>query len=222
MGFFIILIVIAVLVMAILAHHAAKRRRNAMQQLADSMPGMRFTPGNDYSIDERYPFLGKLCEGDDRYAYNILSGHYRGHPVMVFDYHYETSSTDSDGNTTTTDHTFSFFILYFDGNFPELLITREGWGSRLIQFFGFDDIDFESAEFSRKFLVKSPHKKFAYDICHGAMMEYLLANPDLSIEIERNCLTLFFANCLEPKVIPGNLDRLVAVRELFPQYLFST
>lgn len=141
MGFFIILIVIAILVMAILAHQAAKRRRDAMQQLADSMPGIRFSPGNDYSFDERYPFIAKLCEGDDRYAYNILSGQYRGHPVMVFDYHYETSHTDSDGDRTTTDHYFSFFILNFDGNFPELLITREGWGSKLVQFLGFDDID---------------------------------------------------------------------------------
>ena len=222
MGFVIALIIVAVIFMAIMSHQAAKKRRDAMQQLADSLPGMRFSPDHDYSFDERYPFLGKLCEGDDRYAYNILSGQYRGHPVMVFDYHYETSSTDSDGNSTTTDHTFSFFMLNFDGNFPELLITREGWGSRLIQFLGFDDIDFESAEFSRKFLVKSPRKKFAYDICHGVMMEYLMANDDLSIEIERNCLTLFFNKCLEPAAIPGNLDRLVAIRELFPPYLFST
>ena len=53
------------------------------------------------------------------------------------------------------------------------------------------------------------------------MIEYLLENQDLSIEIEHNCLTLFFERRLQPEQIRPNLDRLVAIRELFPDYLMS-
>jgi hypothetical protein len=40
--------------------------------------------------------------------------------------------------------------------------------------------------------VRSPDKKFAYDVCHAQMMEYLLANRDLSIEIENEVIALAF------------------------------
>ena len=40
--------------------------------------------------------------------------------------------------------------------------------------FGYQDIKFESAEFSKTFCVRSPDKKFAYDVCNAKMMEYLL------------------------------------------------
>lgn len=191
-----------------------------MQALGQSL-GLAYEPGKDHSYDERYPFIRKLCQGRNRYGFNILRGVYRDYHVYVFDYHYETTSTDNKGRRTTHHHYFSFFILHFDGNFPELLISREGFFSKIGQFLGFDDIDFESAEFSRKFLVKSPNKKFAYDICHSQMIEYLLANPDLSIEIERDVLTLFFGRRLDASQIKYNLDRLITIRGLFPGYLFD-
>ena len=199
---------------------AAKKRREGVHALGQQL-GLSYRGGNDYSFDERYPFIRKLCQGKNRYGFNVLQGTYRDHPVYAFDYHYTTKSRDKDGKTKTHHHYFSFFILHFNGNFPELLICREGFFSKLSQFFGFDDIDFESAEFSRQFLVRSPNKKFAYDICHSGMIEYLMENRDLSIEIERDVLTLFFPRRLEPGQIKYNLDRLVRVRELFPNYIFD-
>jgi hypothetical protein len=214
------LAVILIIVGVIWSHLAAKKRREAMQRVARSL-NCQFRADKDYSLDQRYDFLNKLCQGNNRYGYNIISGDYQGHHIMVFDYHYETYSTDSKGRRQTHHHHFSFFILHLDANFPELLISREGWTSKIVQFFGFDDIDFESAEFSRRFLVKSPDKRFAYDICHGRMIEYLLHHSDLSIEIEKHCLTLFFRRRLYPEQIEPNLKRLVAVRQLFPEYLMN-
>ena len=220
MPFLIIFFVVLMLVGAFFSAQAAKKRREGLSALGQSI-GLNFQSGKDYSFDERYPFISKLCQGRDRYGFNILHGMYRNFPVYAFDYHYTTTSRDKDGKTETHHHYFSFFILHFQGAFPELLICREGFFSKIGQFFGFDDIDFESAEFSRRFLVKSPNKKFAYDICHSQMIEYMMANPDLSIEVERDVLTLFFSRRLEPAQIKYNLDRLVQVRELFPNYVFD-
>lgn len=191
-----------------------------MAQIANSL-GLAFSTEKNWSFDEQYHFIDKLCQGKDRYGFNVMSGLHRGHPVLLFDYHYKTTSTDSKGKRKTHHHYFSFFILQFDAIFPELLICREGWFSKITQFLGFDDIDFESAEFSNAFLVKSPDKKFAYDICHGQMIEFLLSNRNLNIEIERNCLTLFFSQRLVPDQIPYHLDRLIQIRELFPNYLME-
>jgi hypothetical protein len=76
-------------------------------------------------------------------------------------------------------------------NVPDLLIRREGIFDKLKGAIGFDDIDFESAEFSKKFYVMSPDKKFAYDVVHPRMMEFLLDSkaPAVDIENGRCCVT---------------------------------
>lgn len=200
--------------------HLAKVRREAFASIANSL-GLSFYSDKNYSFDEQYSFLSKLTKGSNRYAYNVISGSYRGHPICVFDYHYETHSTDSKGRRKTSHHYFSFFMLQMNLRCPELIITHENWLSKVAQFFGYDDIDFESAEFSRNFCVRSPDKKFAYDVCNARMIDYLLDNRDLDIEIENHCLTFFFSRCLKPDAIVANLDRLIEVRERIPNYLFS-
>ncbi|UCG59538.1 MAG: hypothetical protein JSU70_08485, partial [Phycisphaerales bacterium] len=132
-------------VIGIFAYLAAKKRREAMAALAAKL-GLRFHPGKSRDLARRYRFLDKLRHGSNRYAYNILSGNYQGHDVMVFDYHYKTGS-----GKNTHHHYFSFFILRLPASFPELKIGSEGFFSKIAQAVGYDDIDFESHEFSRKF-----------------------------------------------------------------------
>jgi type II secretory pathway pseudopilin PulG len=213
-------VIAAIAVAAILGYLSAQKRRQAMMDLAARL-GLRFDQGKNWDLAERYSFLNKLRSGSNRYAFNTLSGNYQGHGVMVFDYHYETHSSDSKGNRQTHHHYFSCFLLHLPRSFPELVIAREGFFSKVAQAFGYDDIDFESHEFSRKFCVRSPNKKFAYDICNARMMEYLLANDDLTIEIDEDTLALTFNSRLDPARIEPNLNRLVALRSLMPEYLFS-
>lgn len=198
----------------------ARKRREAFAALARSL-GLEYNPSNDESVDERYPFLDRLGEGSNRFAFNRISGVYRGHDVLIFDFHYETYSYSRKGGRRTHHHYFSFFVLHVADEFPELTITREHVFAKIGQFLGFDDIDFESAEFSSAFSVRSKNKKFAYDICHARMMEYLLDNRDLSIEMEANCISLVFSRRLAPDRVQPNLDRLVEIRELIPRYVLE-
>jgi Protein of unknown function (DUF3137) len=215
-----ILFVAIVIVAAIFSAIAARKRREAMSALAARL-GLGFSPDKDRSLATRFSFLDKLAQGSNRYPFNVLSGRYRDNEVLVFDYHYETHSTDSKGHTQTHHHYFSFFILILPMGFPELKITREGLLSKVAQAFGYDDIDFESAEFSKTFCVRSRDKKFAYDVCNAQMMEYLLANRDLSIEIEKNALALAFDKRLAATEIEQDLNRLLLIRRLLPDYLFT-
>ncbi len=212
---------IAVLVVAglIFGYLWEKRRREAFQKLANEL-GLDYRR-RDPSIATRYKFLDKLRQGSKRYAFNVLKGTYEEYPVQIFDYHYETYSTDSKGRRQTNHHYFSFFILEQERDFAELRIYPEKWLSKIGQAIGFEDIDFESIEFSKAFVVKSTDKKFAYDICHTRMMEYLLDHRDLSIEIERKCVSISFDTRLKPELIPERLRQLVEIRNLFPRYLYS-
>jgi hypothetical protein len=220
MPFFIFgLFLVLMIVVGVLGWLAEKRRREAFQALAQRL-GLRYQK-KDPSIAQRFEFLDKLRQGENRYAFNILDGQFEEQPVMVFDFHYETHSTDSKGRRQTHNHYFSFFILFEEKVFPELRIYPENILSKLGQMLGFDDIDFESAEFSRAFTVRSKDKKFAYDICHTRMMRYLLEHRDLSVEIEKQCVSMSFNSRLKPEQIEGRLRQLVEIRKLFPEYLYS-
>ncbi len=213
-------VVAIIVVVLVLGYLSVRKRREAMATLAARLV-LRFDPNKNRDLARRYRFLDKLRAGSNRYAFNILSGNYQGHDVTLFDYHYETHSTDSKGRRHTHHHYFSFFILHLSASFPELVIGREGFFSKIAQAFGYDDIDFESHEFSRKFCVRSADKKFAYDVCNARMIEYLLSNNDLTIEIEGDSLAISFSRRLAPEQIEPNLNRLITVRSLIPDYLFS-
>ena len=211
----IVLFVGVMIVVAVFSMLNDKRRREEIAALAAKL-GFGFDPHKSREMAGRFQFLNRLNEGSDRYARNILSGRLRGHDVLAFDYHYKTS----DGKNTHH-YNFSFFVLMLPQYFPELIIGRESLLSKIAQGLGYDDIDFESHEFSRTFCVRSPNKKFAYDICHPKMMEYLLGNRDLAMEIEHRVLALAFDKCLSPSEIEHKFGRLLEIRDLLPKYLFE-
>jgi Protein of unknown function (DUF3137) len=222
MGGAILIVLVAGLAIALAVYSAmtARKRREDLSLLATRL-NLAFDPSPDPLLAERFGFLNQLAQGSNRYAFNALSGQFRGNEVLAFDYHYETYSTDSKGNTTTNHHYFSFFILLLPKTFPELRITRENLFTRIAEAFGYQDIKFESAEFSRAFCVRSKDKKFAYDVCNSQMMEYLLANRDLSIEVERSALALAFDRQLSPEQFEFDLGRLLDIRSRLPEYLFT-
>ena len=215
------LIAVGVIALGIYAYQQEKKRKAALQVLAASL-GLQFDPSRNPGLAESFGFLNKLQTGSDRYAECALTGEYQGHSVCCFDYHYETYSTDDKGNRSTEHHWHHLCTLRLPKRFPELTIGPENLFTRAAKVFGYGSIDFESHEFSRAFLVRSPDKKFAYDVCHATMMEYLLANRDLTLEIELDVLALIFPGTSDAESLPRNLDRLVTLRDKLPNYLFDS
>lgn len=195
-----------------------KRRREAFQQLAARL-GMRYTQ-RDAGLAQGLSFLDKLRQGSNRYAFNILEGEYEGFDATVFDFHYETYSTDSKGNHQTDHHYMSFFVLKEGIAYPELVIYPETFFSKIGQMLGYEDIDFESIEFSKAFTVRSKDKRFAYDICHTRMMEYLLRHRELCVEIDGPCVSISFDKRLDLEEIESKLHQLIEIRRMFPEYLY--
>lgn len=227
---FVIGIVVLVILIAVLSAMAERKRRAAFLALSMQLGlDCRF---DDHSIDNRYPFLDDLEKGDNRYASITLFGTYKDYTVELFEYHYETHTTDSKGRRQTQHHYSHHAVL--DGGhheseehqakvwFPELRIYPENFLSRIGQAFGYQDIDFESIEFSRSFTVRSKDKKFAYDVCNGAMMEHLLKHKNYRIEVEGRNIALSFQNKLNVTEVESNLNAVIQLRKLFPEYLYKT
>lgn len=182
MEFLILVVVAAVLILAYVSHQQSKKRVAELSEWARRR-GLAFTEQKRHGLDDEYPDFSCLQQGSGRYAYNISRGHWNGRGVLAFDYHYETRSTDSKGRTRTHNHYLSVALLNSGLGLRRLDIRPENLFDRVAEFLGFDDIDFESDEFSRAFHVKSDDRRFAYDVIDQRMMEYLLEGPRTPISI---------------------------------------
>jgi|SRR5665213_809081 len=219
MPFIIGMLFIVVVIGAIVNAIAQRKRREGLFELAQRL-NLNFNAGQDCGIPGQFGFLKQLDQGQNRYATNVLSGTYQQNEILAFDYHYETYYYDKNGRHTEH-HWFSFFILTLPVTFPDLTIRRENFFTKVAEAFGYQDIKFESAEFSKTFLVRSPDKKFAYDVCNAQMMDYLLANRDLSIEFENEVIALVTGTRLAVEQFELNLKRLIEIRSRLPEYLFT-
>ncbi|MGB0685928.1 MAG: hypothetical protein ACPGQD_07090, partial [Planctomycetota bacterium] len=115
---------------------------------------------------------------------------------------------------------FSYLIVHPPWQTPPLLIRPEGVWDKLKGAIGFDDIDFESVDFSNAYTVRSRDRKLAFDFCHTGMMEYLLAHRGTALELEGNTLALFVDRRLEAADLDPLFRKAARLRELMPEYLF--
>ena len=213
-----VLVAAAIIVLGILAHQQAKKRRMALAAWASSR-GLAFDPTHDSQMNDRYPGFKCLRQGDDRYAYNVMEGRAGGRPISAFDYHYETHSTDSKGHRTTHNHHFSAVIVATGLPLKPLVIRKEDFFDKIGEFLGFDDIDFESTEFSKAFYVKSPDRRWAFDVIHQETMEFLLASPRFALEFQQSDVIAYRGRTFKPEDFEAALEVIAGVLDRLPEYL---
>jgi hypothetical protein len=212
---------ILVIGLGIWSWQAEKKRKAALALTAQSL-GLSYSPEKNRELAHQISFLDKTKSGSNRYALNVMQGNWQSHDILAFEFHYETTSTDSKGRRSTTHHYLSFVTLRLPKSFLELTIAPEGFFSKIAQAVGFDDIDFESAEFSRQYVVRAKDRKFAYDFCHARVIEFLLKHPVHHLEIENDRLAIASSRRFKPENIQGRLEELVQLRKLMPDYLWET
>lgn len=218
----IILALVVFVVVAVLGLREKAARCAALAALAKRR-GWRFDPKDDESFPERHERFDLFAGGHDRRISNTLAGRaetrFGSLEFLAGDYRYETGSGD-DGKS----HHLSYFYARLPFPLPagaNLVLRPEHLGDSLKAMVGLGDIDFESAEFSRRYYVRSSDRKFAYDVIHPRMMEYLLSSPCGRMELLGSWLTLRSSDeaVWAPEDIEATLDWLVAFVDLWPDYL---
>jgi hypothetical protein len=219
----VIVVVVAAIACAYLAHLAAVKRREALGVLARAL-GWSFDPCRDQSHDDEYAQFEVFRRGHSRAAYNTLSGSVtidgRAFRARAGDFTYKVTRSTGKSTSTTT-YRFSYLIVHPPfARVPDLLVRREGILDKFAGLLGFDDIDFESAEFSRRFLVKSTDKRFAYDVIHPRMMEFLMESPPPVIDLERGaCCITDGTRRWSPEEFRAHLDWTARFFDLWPDHL---
>lgn len=139
-----------------------------------------------------YQNFDYFSKGHSQECENTVEGaieiHGFPHHLKMGDYLYKETDSDEDGTSTTT-YRFSYLCLHLPYlHVPDLFIRRETMTDKLGAAVGFDDINFESADFSRTFHVSASDKRFAYDVITPTMMEFLLRAPDVGVELRSGIL----------------------------------
>ncbi|HED53682.1 MAG TPA: hypothetical protein ENJ00_05715 [Phycisphaerales bacterium] len=220
-GIFIVLIVLG----SIADRKARLAREEALGRLADRI-AFSFDPFPDPSHDERYRRFPIFRLGHSRQAYNTLAGQYTinntPHPVKMGDYLYKVTSSNGKTTTTTT-YRLSYLLVHLPyPMIPDLFIRPENFFDKIGSALGFDDIDFESAEFSKKFLVKSSDKRFAYNVISPAMMEFLLASPRQTIDMRGGIICIVTGNRRwKPEEFPAKLEWTAKFIDLWPDFVLE-
>jgi hypothetical protein len=216
--FFIIITILIIIGFAVLGSWLAAKRRKELAAWS-ATKGLNFYADKDYSMEGRCPNFRAICEGENRYAYNIMEGNWLGQHLSAFDYHYETHSTDSKGNRQTHHHHFSAIVLGSELPLKNLFIRPEGFFDKITEFFGADDIDFESAEFSKKFYVKADDRKWAYDVIHARTMEFLLAQPRFTVQFGPRQIYVWRTTIFKIPDFESAIETAHGILERFPEYL---
>ena len=211
-------IIVAAIVAIVFGHMAEKKRTETLRALAPSL-GLSFWAERDHAFERRYGMFGCFTTGNDRYAHNQMHGERRGRATIACDYHYSTTSRDSKGNSRTQHHYFSAVIVDSGLNLGALTIREEGFFDRITEFFGWDDIDFESHEFSRAFHVSSKNRRLTYDLLHQEAMELLLESPRFTVEVVGPLVLAWRTSRFEPAEFVQALDLVNRWLDLVPDDL---
>jgi hypothetical protein len=193
--------------------YASAKRRKELAEWA-SKRQLTFDAAKDDCFDSRYPNFNCLNTGHSRYAYNIMTGGLAGRVFLGCDYHYTTGS-----GKHRQDHYFSLVIVKSPVLLQPLFIRPENFLDTLAEFAGFNDIDFESAEFNKRFYVKAPNKKWAYDIISPTMMEFLMQLPEFSIQFDSLSVIVYRDRIFSTADFETAVDLINGVLERIPEYV---
>lgn len=158
-----------------------KRREEILAWAAEN--GFQYDVGKFRDIEDRFRAFSCFSTGNNRYARDLMHAARDNRYVTCFDYHYETTTTNSKGHRQTHHHWSSNIVIDVGWPLEPLSIRSEHFFDKITQAMGFDDIDFESNEFSRAFHVKAPNRRWAFDVISTETMEILLASPRFALEM---------------------------------------
>ena len=216
----VVLIFAAFLAVAVAAvvfsYLAAKKRREAMVAYAAGR-GWRFEAEQPMLVDR---FTGPpFGLGFGRRAYNVLYGSHESRDLVSFDYEYKTQTTNGK-QTTTHVHRFSVLGLSMGIHMPPLSVDPENFLDRFVGRLTGNDIDLESEEFNRAFTVSCPDRKFASDVLHPQMMEFLLEHRQVGWRFEQDSMLMVADGQRTPAQIDATIAVMDGITDRVPEFVW--
>ena len=165
--------VFGLVIFIVVRHFKQRKQRRADLALWAAQRGFEYSQEDPHGLDHLDFHLFTL--GDGRGCENVLTGTWEDMPVRIADYWYYEDDNNSQGHSSRTYQLFSIMVTTVDAALPHVRIGHENAFSRLFDKLGFDDVQFESEQFNRRFRVHADDRRFAYQLLDARMIEWLLA-----------------------------------------------
>ena len=176
--------------------------------------GLQFDPARSDDPGAEFSLVEVMQEGHRRYGENWCMGKWQGRPLCYFDYHYTTGSGKSQ-----TSHDLSVMTVESSTPLKPLTIRPEGLLDKVGEFFGAQEIHFESAEFNRRFHVKCQDRKWAYDALPPRALELLLSSPrKLHVQFDFQMVVIWDVSLWPVEEIDRAANIAAGLLDLMPQF----
>lgn len=172
-----LLIFIAILLAIYLANrHWEKKRREAVADLSSSL-GLEFR--ESLIVEELGPLstMELFTRGYDQTITNCVEGETEIAKIQIFDYRYTTGSGKHKSTTKQTVVVMTSPSI----DVPAFSLIPEHFFSRIGNFFGMQDIDFdEHPQFSKMFQLKGPNEASIRAFFNSELMDFFCLLPDIN------------------------------------------
>lgn len=165
--------------------------------------------------------------GRNKRANHVFTGQHRGRPFCCFEYTYQVTRHNSSGNgshSRTETHYYQIFSIGTPAARSTLQVTKEGFGSKMLDFVGVRDLQLESVEFNQTFKIKTDNDKFAYDVLHPRTMEWMLQDQraqQTPIRFEGSGLVTWQRGKFELEAMEPRLDYLCEFVDRVPEFVWK-
>jgi hypothetical protein len=217
------LFVVVGLLVAGIGVYQYRRNQKRIQQLRQFCLGKGWqfvTEDSQYAVRWNCaPFF----QGRNRRARDVITGtigqaeHAR--PFVAFDYSYVTDSNNGRSSSSTT-HRYAVCAVQLPAYLPALQLTPENVLSRLGNVVVQTDIELESEDFNRRFVVQCPDAKFASDVLPPRTMQALLARTPLHFRVQGCDLLCWESGVMTPVALLERLATLTTFVDGIPTFVW--
>lgn len=165
------LILAAIGIAVIVGYHLEKKRTEKLAAAAEEL-GFEFLDKPDGGFLGPAANAELLKQGHSHRYFNVLRGVTQDLKVVIFDFRYVTGS----GKHKQT-HDQTAIAFQFEGPaLPAFNLQPENFGHKIAQWFGSQDIDFDShPKFSKSYLLRGPDEAAIRDLFQPPVLEFFEA-----------------------------------------------
>lgn len=142
---------------------------------------------------------------------DLITGTYRGRPFCAFEY----KRIARRGTDRKKEVSYSrVFALATPATRPTMEVTKAGFGSKIADFLGAQDVPVGHPEFDQAFRVATDNERFARDVLAPSVADWLLHDGralQMPFRFERNELVTWQSGRTKLEVIESTLDYLCDV-----------
>lgn len=208
-------IVLSLWAVPILVSARRHRARSTRMRAFAADIGWRYTEQDRGLLPVR--FLGTpFRTGNERIATHVLSGAHRDQSVVCFEYSYRAHKRTN---------RYTVVTLSLPASGPTLEVGQERLGHRVLGLAGVRDLQLESDEFNAAFRIGTDDERFAYDVLHPRMMEFLLIDErarHLPVRLERGDLLTWTGGPTTADRVTWMADYLCDVLDRVPSHVWTS